>query len=88
MSLTVSHTMKYSKIAVSIPTELLIKLDRLVKNGRFPNRSFAIQTAIANELKHIERTSLAYACSLASSKVERTMSEEGISEDFSEWPEY
>ena len=78
-------TMKYSKIAVSIPTAFLVKLDRLVKEDRFPSRSFAIQKAIEDELKHIERTSLSYACNLLDPKEEKTLAEEGMQEDMKVW---
>ncbi len=87
IGITISITMKYSKIAISVPTELLIKVDRLVKESRFPSRSFAIQQAIEDELKHLDRTSLAYACSQLNLKEEQSMAEEG-SEDLTEWPEY
>lgn len=85
--ITISNTMKYSKIAVSVPTALLIKVDRLVKENRFPSRSFAIQKAIEDELKRLDRTSLAYACQQLNVEEEQSMAEEG-NEDLAEWPEY
>ncbi len=77
--------MRYSKIAVSIPTEFLIKLDRLVKEKRFPSRSSAIQKSIEDELKLIEKTSLAYACDLLDADEEKALAEEGMDADMKDW---
>lgn len=44
-------------ISVHIPRQMLEELDRLVQEGRFPNRSEAIRTAIRDLLlKERERT--------------------------------
>ena len=36
-----------SKVAITLERETLREVDRLVKEGRFPSRSRAIQTALA-----------------------------------------
>ena len=39
------------KIAITIDSALVAELDRLVLKNKFPNRSQAIQTAVAEKLK-------------------------------------
>ena len=77
-----------SKIAITIDDKLLKQLDYLVKSGVFPNRSRAIQEAVADRLKRLERTRLAKECAKLDPKYEQHMAEEGFSMEIDEWPEY
>ncbi len=43
--------MPVSKIAITIDKDLLKEIDLLVKSNLFPNRSRAIQEAVADKLK-------------------------------------
>ena len=43
--------MPVSKIAITIDNNLLKEIDSLVKSNLFPNRSKAIQEAVADKLK-------------------------------------
>ena len=47
------------KIAITIDQDLLSRLDRLVKDRRFPNRSQAVQEAIRDKLERLNRSRLA-----------------------------
>ena len=76
------------KIAITIQEHLLHQLDRLVKAGVFPNRSKALQEAVEEKLARLDRGRLARECAKLDKKVERSMAEEGLSEEMSEWPEY
>lgn len=49
--------MPRSKIAISLDALLLERLDRLVKEEVFPNRSQAIQAAIEEKLARVEKGS-------------------------------
>lgn len=80
--------METAKVAISINKETLDRLDRLVKNQVFPNRSRAIQEAIEEKLGRLERTRLAEECSKLDPVAEQTMAEEGLSEELDRWPEY
>ena len=80
--------MARAKVAVSLEEGTLDRLDRLVKQSVFPNRSQAIQTAVEEKLERIERSRLARECAKLDPKFERALAEEGMSEDSSEWPEY
>lgn len=80
--------MAKSKVAVSLEESLLDRLDRLVKEAVFPNRSQAIQVAVEEKLERLERTRLGRECAKLDPDFERALAEEGLSEDLSEWPEY
>jgi metal-responsive CopG/Arc/MetJ family transcriptional regulator len=80
--------MSRSKIAITLDEEMLDQLDRLVARRIFPNRSRAIQQAVAEKLRKIEQTRLARECAKLDPKFEKALAEEGMSEELSEWPEY
>jgi metal-responsive CopG/Arc/MetJ family transcriptional regulator len=80
--------MAASKIAVSIDQRTLNKLDRLVKSRTFPSRSRAIQDAVEEKLKKIEKGRLARECAKLNPDFEKSLAEEGFTEEVSRWPEY
>ena len=80
--------MNTSKIAITIDADLLTRLDRLVAEQKFPNRSRAIQEAIAEKLERIHHSRLAQEAAKLDPIFEQEMADEGLVEDFSEWPEY
>ena len=80
--------MAASKIAITIDENLLKQLDLMVKSRIFPNRSKAIQEAVADKLKRLERTRLAQECAKLDPDYEQNMAEEGFSMEKDEWPEY
>ena len=51
--------MSSAKIAITIDEKVLARLGRLVEKKVFPNRSQAIQEAVADKLSRIERSRLA-----------------------------
>ena len=80
--------MAASKIAISIDQRTLKKLDRLVKGRAFPSRSKAIQDAVAEKLKKMEKGRLARECAKLNPDFERSLAEEGFSEEVNRWPGY
>jgi len=80
--------MAASKIAITMEEKLVKQLDDLVKSSVFPNRSKAIQEAVEEKLKRMEKTRLAEECAKLDTKYEQTMAEEGFSSELGEWPEY
>jgi Arc/MetJ-type ribon-helix-helix transcriptional regulator len=76
------------KIAITIQEHLLNQLDRLVKAGVFPNRSKALQEAVEEKLARLDRGRLARECAKLDKKLERSIAEESLSGEMSEWPEY
>ena len=77
-----------AKVAITIDENTLQRLDRLVKERVFPNRSKAIQEAVQDKIKRLEKTRLARECSKLDPSYEKALADEGISEDVNEWPEY
>ena len=73
--------METTKVTVSIDKRTLHRLDRLVKNQVFPNRSRVIQEAIEEKLGRLERTRLAEECAKLDPVAEQAMAEEGLSEE-------
>ncbi len=80
--------MARSKVAISLDEATLNRLDRLVKQAVFPNRSQAVQTAVEEKLERLERSRLARECAKLDPRFEKALAEEGMTEDLSEWPEY
>jgi metal-responsive CopG/Arc/MetJ family transcriptional regulator len=80
--------MSRSKIAITLDEGMLDRLDRLVARRVFPNRSRAIQLAVAEKLRKLERTRLATECAKLDPKFEKALAQEGMNEELGEWPEY
>ena len=80
--------MRTTKVAISINRETIEKLDRLVQNRVFLNRSRAIQEAIDEKINRFERVRLAEECAKLNPAVEQALAEEGISEELDQWPGY
>lgn len=80
--------MATSKIAITIDQNTLNRLDLLVKSHLFPNRSRAIQEAVAEKLQRLEKSRLARECAKLNPPFEQALSEEGLETEIDEWPEY
>jgi len=80
--------MATSKIAITIEQNLLNHLDFLVKSRVFPNRSKAVQEAVAEKLERIGKNRLARECAKLDPGFEQAMAEEAFETEIDEWPEY
>jgi metal-responsive CopG/Arc/MetJ family transcriptional regulator len=80
--------MARTKVAISLDESTLGRLDKLVQKQVFPNRSQAIEEAVAEKLARLERSRLAQECAKLNPTFEKALAEEGLSEDLAEWPEY
>jgi metal-responsive CopG/Arc/MetJ family transcriptional regulator len=80
--------MATTKIAISIDKQLVRKLDRMVRNRVFPNRSKAIQEAVEEKIIRIDKSRLARECAKLDPTFEKKLADEGISQDLEKWPEY
>jgi metal-responsive CopG/Arc/MetJ family transcriptional regulator len=76
------------KIAITIEAGILEEVDRLVLEKVFPNRSRAIQRAIAESLEKLGKRRLLRECRKLDPRQERAEAEAGLTEDSKEWPEY
>ncbi len=80
--------MSTAKVAITLDENLLRRLDRLVKNRLFENRSRAIQEAVREKLSRLDRDRLARECAKLDRKFEQALAEEGLSDEVEEWPDY
>ncbi len=80
--------MSTAKVAITLDENLLRRLDRLVKNRLFENRSRAIQEAVREKLSRLDRDRLARECAKLDKKFEQALAEEGLSDEVEEWPDY
>jgi metal-responsive CopG/Arc/MetJ family transcriptional regulator len=80
--------MAASKIAITIDNDMLKRLDMLVKSNFFPNRSKAIQEAVAEKMSRLEKSRLAQECAKLDPDFEQSLAEEGFTAELEEWPEY
>jgi len=77
-----------AKVAITIEEDLLKRIDQLVDQKKFANRSRAIQEAVRDKLERIDRGRLARECAKLSKSSEQELADEGLGEDLSEWPEF
>lgn len=76
------------KVAITIDSETLSRVDGLVSKKIFPSRSRAIQDAVAEKLARMERSRLAAECAKLDPKFEKSLAEEGLGRELDSWPEY
>ena len=80
--------MSSSKITITLESDVLAKVDALVKKRMFPSRSRAIQVAVKEKLERLGQSLLAQECAKLDPEYEKALAEEGLREDLTEWPEY
>ena len=80
--------MPKQKVAVTIEKDLIIKLDRLVSEGKYPSRSSAVEDAVIERMVKVEKSRLAEESAKLDPAFEQAIADEGLLGDFSEWPEY
>ena len=76
------------KIAITLDKRFIGELDRLVDEHVFQSRSQAIQEAVGEKLLRMKRTRLAEESAKLEPAFERALSDEGLTEDMKQWPEY
>jgi Arc/MetJ-type ribon-helix-helix transcriptional regulator len=83
------HTaMPKTKVALTLDSDLLQRLDELVERRRFRNRSQAVESALADKLQRLARTRLARESAKLNPREEKRLADEGLANDFASWPEY
>ena len=78
--------MAAAKVAITIDQQLLRLVDRWVRQGRYTNRSQAIQSAVREKWERWKRSRLADEVKRLNPKEERMLAEENFSGE--KWPEY
>jgi Arc/MetJ-type ribon-helix-helix transcriptional regulator len=74
------------KLAVTLEERTVKDLDRWVREGRYPNRSRALQAAASLLAEREKRNRLARELAKLNRKEEQKMAEEGLGT--AAWPEY
>jgi Arc/MetJ-type ribon-helix-helix transcriptional regulator len=77
-----------AKVAITMERDLLSLVDRWVKDGRYPNRSQAIQAAVREKVDRSRRRRLAEEAAKLDPTEERAMAEEGFAAGSETWPAY
>jgi len=77
-----------SKIAITLDSEIVQRLDQLVAQRHFPSRSRAIQIAVQAQIARIDRTRLLRELAKVDPDEETALAEESLAYDVEEWPEY
>lgn len=80
--------MAAAKIAITIEESLLKRLDLLIREHRFPNRSKAVQAAIQDKLDSLQKNRLEIECAKLNPEFEQALADERISSEVDEWPKY
>ncbi len=79
--------MSRAKIAITVDEEALTEIDRLVRNGVFPNRSQAFEVAVKERLDRMQHSRLAREAAKLDKAEEQALANEIYAGDV-EWPEY
>jgi len=80
--------MAASKIAITIERDTLTRIDRLVQERRYPNRSRAIQEALDEKIEKLQRNRLSEELDKLDPDEEKAFAEEGMGIEGSQWPQY
>ncbi len=80
--------MRVAKVAITLDQNLLVTLDRLVRQHGFPSRSRIIQQAVEEKVARIESNRLSRECDKLDRRFEQALAEEGMGEEMSSWPTY
>ena len=77
-----------AKIAITLDEKIVGRIDRLVKQEAFSNRSQAIEIALREKLQRFDRTRLARELTKVNVEQEKALAEEGIAAEVNQWPDF
>ena len=80
--------MPKTKVALTLDTDLVHRVDELVAKRRFRNRSQAIEAALSDKLERLARTRLARESAKLNPREEKKLAEDGLIDALNSWPEY
>lgn len=80
--------MNKNKIAITLDRDIVERLNLLVRQRVFLNRSRAIQEAMLEKIERMDHTRLAEECEKLDPDFEKAIADEGLSEELTKWPEY
>jgi Arc/MetJ-type ribon-helix-helix transcriptional regulator len=77
-----------TKIAVTVDAEILTRVDELVKQRAFANRSQAVEGALRDTIERVDRTRLAHACAQLDAYEEAAFADADLAGALDTWPAY
>jgi metal-responsive CopG/Arc/MetJ family transcriptional regulator len=77
-----------AKIAITIDEKIVGRIDRLVKQRTFANRSQAIEEAMHEKLARLDKSRLARETAKLDPGAEKALAEEGMAAEQRLWPEF
>jgi metal-responsive CopG/Arc/MetJ family transcriptional regulator len=80
--------MPKTKVALTLDTDLLERVDELVAKQKFRNRSQAVEAALADKVHRLARTRLARESAKLNPATEKRLADEGLVDALESWPEY
>lgn len=80
--------MAVAKVAITVEKEILKQVDRLVREGKYKNRSKAIQDALEDKLKGWRKKRLLNELSKLDPAEERAAAEESLGFEDDPWEKY
>ncbi len=78
--------MPAAKVAITLDEQVLRMVDRWVAQGRYPNRSQAVQAALREKAERWKRTRLSDELAKLNAEEERGLAEERLAGET--WPEF
>jgi Arc/MetJ-type ribon-helix-helix transcriptional regulator len=85
--MTYYHTsVPKAKIAVTLEADLVSRLDTLVRQERFRNRSQALEAALEEQLQRLHRSRLAEECARLDPDEEQALAEDELTGNQGRWP--
>ena len=77
-----------TKIAITVDSEILARVDELVQRREFANRSQAIEGALREKIARVNRTRLALACAQLDAHAEAAFADADLAGVVDTWPAY
>jgi len=72
--------MNSTRIVIAMERDLIRRVDRLVSSRRYPSRSRAIQSVVAEALPRLEESRLDRECAKLDPQEEQALADEGMAE--------
>lgn len=88
MTDSITLVMSVAKVTISIESNLLKKVDRLVKERVFSNRSQAVQSAVEEKVSRLDSNRLARESAKLNKIEEQSLADLGLASEVEEWLEY
>ena len=85
---TKERGMGKAKIAITLDEKIVDRIDRLVEQETFSNRSQAIEIALREKLQRFDRTRLVRELTKIDVDQEKALAEEGIAAEVNQWPDF